>query len=208
MRHDTSPQRIEAWQMQKEQMIAIEAQRLAKVQSEHAREFAKTVEELKAPLEDAAENATSRELQRGIEALEKSNPARATRLLERMLARVQSALEAATAEYKAAIAEATQDGAISDAERDALDAMRDRFSALAGKRESLIDQLARAKDSTKTEAEKNSAKSVGSFYAAALRGLGISSIERQVKAAEKTADNTRRTVTLLETLAEKELAFL
>lgn len=208
MRHDTSPQRIEAWQMQKEQMMATEAQRLADIQNKYAKEFAKAVAELKAPLEDAAENATSRELQRGIEALEKSNPAKATRLLERMLARVQAAFESATTEYKAAIEAATQDGSISDDERDALDTLRDRFSALAGKRENLIDQLARAKDATKTEAEKNTAKSVGSFYAAALRGLGISSIERQVKAAEKTADNTRRTVTLLESLADKELAFL
>ncbi|MDO4528186.1 MAG: hypothetical protein Q4C03_05325, partial [bacterium] len=82
------------------------------------------------------------------------------------------------------------------------------YNKMAQIYERYASELSSARKATESETEKNTGKTFGTFYAQAMRGLGISSFQdKQLKASENTAKNTKRTVKLLEEMSKTSIAF-
>lgn len=195
-----------------EDAYAIENERIQRAKDEDAAEKAEGIKTVRDEYDrttlDVDRDRETSEFDSKLEELQKTDSTSAIRLLEGLIVKLNASVEASRKEYKRAIDEASSDGEITSDEEDSITNAQEQFARLNNMREKYESQLESARESTKKEQDRNAAPTIGSFYAKAMRGLGASSInDKNLKAAEATAKNTKKTVKLLEDMADNSLVF-
>ena len=115
--------------------------------------------------------------------------------------------EKARKAYENVVAEVTGDGQVTEEEQGRADAARERYSRLESVRSRYEGRLDQARKATEAASSRQT-PALGGFYAKALQNLGATQVQdKTLKAAQATAQNTKRVVELLRQQAEHGLAF-
>lgn len=165
--------------------------------------------EMQQTFADAEQAQKERAAYAALDALEERNAAAAVGVIERLAEKLSRAMAAAGDAYRAQVAQATADGMVSEKEAEAIEAAREAYLNASEMRQTIGDRLASAREAAKESSTKTGTAAVGSFFARAMRSLGATSVQdKQLKATETVAQNTKRAAQLLEEMAAQPLAFL
>lgn len=194
------------------QAIKLQDQLIAKAKEAAAEQDAELSNAAKAQLAqdlamaDRAQN--ERQFDAGLAQLQQSNPTAANNLLTNIVAKLEAALQKARADYENEVASATADNKLTADESTQIAIAAERFQTASSLYEKYAGQLASARSETNRAITDDQTRTMGTFFARAVRGLGVmSSADKQAKAQEDTAKNTKRTVQILENIANQGIAF-
>lgn len=190
---------------------ATAAKRVQAARQRHAEEAAEGVKSVK---EGYAESVRTTERNRDeaafgrqLEALNRTSPDEAKGVLETLVKQLTTTVESARKAYESVVAEVTSDGQVAEEEQGRADAARERYSRLESVRSRYEGRFDQARKATEA-ASSRQAPALGSFYAKAIQNLGTAHVQdKTLKAAQATAQNTKRVVELLRQQAEHGLAF-
>lgn len=187
------------------------AHRVQAARQRHAEQAAQGVQAVKEGYSESV-RATERNrdeaaFDRQLEALNKTSPDTAKGVLESLVQRLTATVESARKAYENVVAEVTGDGQVTEEEQGRADAARERYSRLESVRSRYEGRLDQARKATEAASSRQT-PALGGFYAKALQNLGATQVQdKTLKAAQATAQNTKRVVELLRQQAEHGLAF-
>ena len=187
------------------------AHRVQAARQRHAEQAAQGVQAVKEGYSESV-RATERNrdeaaFDRQLEALNKISPDTAKGVLESLVQRLTATVESARKAYENVVAEVTGDGQVTEEEQGRADAARERYSRLESVRSRYEGRLDQARKATEAASSRQT-PALGGFYAKALQNLGATQVQdKTLKAAQATAQNTKRVVELLRQQAEHGLAF-
>ena len=174
--------------------------RIRAAEAKAKRKFDREIEDLQESFDQTAEDISRRrsegETDRTVEAALKDDAAKGMKLLADLISQSKIAATQAKAEFRQALAQAQEDGDVSDDEEKRIRKAQDAYSLA----ESLVDKYESKLRSAQeaTARETNVAKPQGTFYAAAAQSMRGSQMEqRMLTATQEIVKHTKKTAELL-----------
>ena len=168
----------------------------AKAKRKFDREIADLQESFDQTAEDISRRRSEGETDRKVEAALKDDAAKGMKLLADLISQSKLAATQAKAEFQRALAEAQEDGDVSDDEEKRIRKAQDAYSLA----ESLVDKYESKLRSAQEATSKQTsvAKPQGTFYASAAQSMRGSQMEqRMLTATQEIVKHTKKTAELL-----------
>ena len=178
--------------------------RIRAAEAKAKRKFDREIEDLQESFDQTAEDISRRrsegETDRNVEAALKDDAAKGMKLLADLISQSKIAATQAKAEFQRALAQAQEDGDVSDDEEKRIRKAQDAYSLA----ESLVDKYESKLRSAQeaTARETSVAKPQGTFYAVAAQSMRGSQMEqRMLTATQEIVKHTKKTAELLKDVA-------
>ena len=174
--------------------------RIKTAEAKAKRKFDKEISELQEGFDETAEDIERRrsegETDRKVEDALKTDAAKGMKMLNDLIVQSKVAAAAAKEEFRKALAEAQEDGDVSDDEEKRIRKAQDAYSLAEGLVDKYAAKLRSAQDATAKKTDI--AKPQGAFYARAAQNLRGSQMEqRMLTATQEIVKHTKKTAELL-----------
>ncbi len=174
--------------------------RIKTAESKAKRKFDKEIAELQEGFDETAEDIERRrsegETDRRVESALKDDTAKGMKMLNDLIVQSKVAAAAAKEEFRKALAEAQEDGDVSDDEEKRIRKAQDAYSLAEGLVDKYAAKLRSAQEATAKKTDI--AKPQGAFYARAAQNLRGSQMEqRMYTATQEIVKHTKKTAELL-----------
>ena len=197
---DNDLERIEDLEGRLAEADATAERRIRAAEAKAKRKFDREIADLQESFDQTAEDISRRrsegETDRKVDAALKDDAAKGMKLLADLISQSKLAATQAKAEFQRALAEAQEDGDVSDDEEKRIRKAQDAYSLA----ESLVDKYESKLRSAQeaTARETSVAKPQGTFYAAAAQSMRGSQMEqRMLTATQEIVKHTKKTAELL-----------